>query len=101
VILAPGDYDGDGKTDHVYYDVNNLTWHVLYSSTGQGATYGWGVSGALLAPADYDGDGKFDVAYWNPSTRTIWVWRSTNGLALSIDMSAVSAAGDVPALWRR
>jgi hypothetical protein len=100
VILAPGDYDGDGKTDHVYYDVNNLTWHVLASSTGQGVASVWGVAGGLLAPADSDGDGKVDKAYWNPSTRTIWVWRSSNGVGLAIDLSAVSAAGDVPVLRR-
>jgi hypothetical protein len=52
-------------------------------------------------PADYDGDGKLDKAYWAAGSRTIWVWRSSSGIGLAIDMSAVTAAGDQPVLWRR
>jgi hypothetical protein len=100
-VLAPGDYDGDGKADYVYYDVNNYTWHTLYSSTGQGVASAWGSGTVLLVPADYDGDGKFDKAYWNTGTRTIYVWRSSNGVGLAIDLSPVTAAGDQPVLWRR
>lgn len=71
-IIAPGDYDGDNRTD--LCAVRNvggaLVWYVLRSSDGVLTSTQFGASDSdFLVQNDYDGDGRTDIA----------VWRDTNG----------------------
>ncbi|MER8035462.1 FG-GAP-like repeat-containing protein [Streptomyces hydrogenans] len=66
VLLAPGDFDGDGKADLIGRDTAGALW--LYpgdGANGYGARKqigsGWQMFDALLAPGDFDGDGKADL----------------------------------------
>lgn len=51
-ILAPGDYDGNGRTDAAYYTPTTGTWHIRLSAT-QNYFYPYGLSGDKPAPSSY------------------------------------------------
>jgi hypothetical protein len=79
VVVAPGDYDGDGKTDIAIFRPSTGTWFILYSSTGTFAGIRWGNAEDVVAPGDYDGDGKTDIAVFRPSTGTWFILYSSTG----------------------
>ena len=97
-LLAPGDYDGDGKTDLavVREQGSDLFWHIRQSTTGQiySARFGLtGASGDLLVQNDYDGDGKTDIAVWRESTGAFYALKSTDG---SLFAAFWGSPGDFP-----
>lgn len=65
---APGDYDGDGKTDFAIYRASEGNWYIVPSSTGSYYAVAQGGSGYKVAQGDYDGDGKTDTALFNGGT---------------------------------
>jgi murein DD-endopeptidase MepM/ murein hydrolase activator NlpD len=72
-ISAPGDYDGDGKTDLAVYRPENGQW-IVKASGGVSipdTTFG-DPSDGVPVPGDYDGDGRTDFAVFQTMTR---VWR--------------------------
>ena len=94
-FVAPGDYDGDGKTDlAAIRDVNGtLVWYILASTAGY-IPVGFGDSNNdFLAQGDYDGDGKTDVAVWRNTNGTFYYLNSSNG---SIGGTPWGAANDFP-----
>lgn len=81
-LIAPGDYDGDRKTDLSFYSPGNGSgpgaWNIRYSGGGQTFSF-VGSFFDLPAPGDFDGDGKSDVALFNPFTGIWLIYRSTAG----------------------
>lgn len=86
--VAPGDYDGDGRTDLAITRVEGaaLAWYYLPSSgINGGATIrvGWGRAASdLEVQGDYDGDGKTDQAIWRTtagSPSIYYILRSSDG----------------------
>ena len=97
-LVAPGDYDGDGKTDiatvHEGATAQDLLqWNIRYSGGGEFSRF-WGVTGTdLLVQNDYDGDGKCDIAIWRNSDGKFWLLYSSNG---GIDVWSWGLPNDLP-----
>lgn len=62
---APGDYDGDGKSDFMVQRDDGGPQAVFWlrsNETGAVSTYFFGTPSNFIIPGDYDGDGKTDLA---------------------------------------
>ena len=73
-VLAPADYDGDGKTDVLFFRPNANVggsgaglWFGQRSGNGALIQVPFAQPGDVPIPCDYDGDGKDDVAIFRPS----------------------------------
>ncbi|MCO6512693.1 MAG: VCBS repeat-containing protein [Aridibacter famidurans] len=77
-IFAPGDYDGDGKTDFCIFRPGSNEWWVMKSSDSNYYAVTFGASGDKIAQVDYDGDSKTDIAVYRPSSGTWYILRSTD-----------------------
>ncbi len=102
---APGDYDGDGRSDYVTAVVNSTTktttFRVLHS-TGAQSDYLVSDQGDALVPADYNGDGRTQAATvyvrvelageQNPPPLR-WKWLNPDGSQSSIEHGL---NGDMP-----
>ena len=97
-IPAPGDYDGDGKTDFCIFRpdaANHLgSWYIFHSAANSWLSYQFGLETDKPAVGDYDGDGKTDIAVWRPADGIWYVLRSSDGGVTSFQLGA---GGDVPA----
>jgi uncharacterized delta-60 repeat protein len=60
-IPAPGDFDGDGRTDRAVFRPAEGNWYILLSTGGYNAFH-FGQNGDKPVTGDYDGDGKSDAA---------------------------------------
>jgi hypothetical protein len=77
-----GDFNGDGKTDFMYWDRDGSKWRVLLSTgsgwfepawdkgTARGYWSGYGnpTSQQFHFTGDFNGDGKTDFMYWDDTT---------------------------------
>lgn len=61
------DYDGDGKTDFVFFQPDSGEWTLnLTTNLGSPGKIFIGSIGDLPIPTDFDGDGKYDISLWRP-----------------------------------
>jgi hypothetical protein len=89
-IIAPGDYDGDGKTDlALVRNVGGFNQWFYEPSTALGTYVGapWGIASTdFITQGDYDGDGKTDIAVWrsngSPDQNFFLVRKSSDGALL-------------------
>jgi uncharacterized delta-60 repeat protein len=92
-IVAPFDFDGDGKSDISVFRPSNGQWWLNRSSAGVAAVQ-FGSSSDKLTPGDFTGDGKTDIAFWRASTGEWFVLRSEDGSFFS---HPFGTSGDIPA----
>jgi hypothetical protein len=79
-ILAPADYDGDGRTDYAIFRPSTGTWWYAASSAGgEQRAVRWGQEGDVPLPSDFDGDGRADFIVYRPSTLN-WYRLGTTGV---------------------
>ena len=98
-ILAPGDYNGDGKNDFGIArndGTGHLVFWFLLSDGTVAPAVTFGTTADLVVPGDYDGDGKTDIATVR-SVNGQYQWQyyaSSNG---TINYAVWGSAGDLPA----
>lgn len=73
-IPAPGDFDGDGKTDRTIFRNTDGYWYTLLSATGAWQVFKFGLPGDIAVPNDYNGGGQTDYAVFRPSEGNWYIW---------------------------
>ncbi|MDH2390958.1 FG-GAP-like repeat-containing protein [Streptomyces sp. HNM0663] len=112
VLLAPGDFSGDGRADLIGRDGAGDLW--LYKGDGKGyysprtkIGHGWQTYDVLLAPGDFSGDGRADLigrdgagdlwlykgdgkGYYSPRTKIGHGWQTYSALVAPGDLDGDS-----------
>jgi hypothetical protein len=78
-VPAPGDFDGDGKTDYTVFRNGEGNWYSYLSSNSSWAVFRFGTAGDIPVPNDYDGGGKTDYAVFRPSDGLWYIWFTETG----------------------
>jgi hypothetical protein len=94
-VPAPGDYDGDGKTDFVMYNPPTHSWVMRLSGEGYAFSRSFSYGSGDAVPADYDGDGKTDVATYDGATGH-WSVRLSSTNDVNSQMVEVGGPGWMP-----
>ena len=92
-VPAPGDFDGDGRTDYAVYRNGEGTWYVILSSTGAWSVFNFGLPGDIPLPNDYNGGGKTDYAVFRPSDGNWYIWYTETQQFAAVNWGA---SGDRP-----
>jgi hypothetical protein len=74
-VPAPGDYDGDGKTDYAVFNTVTGDWRIRRTAEGP-VTVHFGLPGDIAVPNDYDGGTKTDIAVFRPSDGNWYIYSS-------------------------
>ena len=92
---APGDYDGDGRTDFAGIKAVNgrMIWRYRKSSTGEEKEVDFGLATDVAVPGDYDGDGTTDFAIFRRSDQSWWIYNSGSG---AVHTFIYGQATDIP-----
>ncbi len=81
VGAAPGDFDGDGKTDLATFDQTTATFYILYSGGGvRIQQLGNPADVNIPVLGDFDGDGKTDLAVYDQTAALFLVLESGGGV---------------------
>lgn len=75
---APGDFDGDLKTDAAVFRPSETYWYIQNSSNSTVRAAQFGVADDVLTPGDYDGDNITDIGVFRPSSGTWFFLRSSD-----------------------
>jgi len=78
-VVAPADFDGDGKTDLCVYRPSDGVWYIIKSTDGSADFKFWGLPDDVPVPGDFTGDGSADAAVWRPSDGVWYVLSSSGG----------------------
>ncbi len=92
-VPAPGDFDGDGKTDYAVYRNSTGYWYIFKSSDSSWLVFPFGLADDIPVPADYDGGGKTDIAVFRPADGNWYFWFSETQQFLALHFGA---SGDKP-----